>query len=167
MRAVRYDRYGGPEVLAVEEVPEPHPGPGQIRIAVRAASVNPVDWKIRAGYLSEFMPTDFPAGVGRDAAGVVEEIGDGVSDVEVGDAVFGLGAPGTTAGSAVLFAWAKTPAAWTPEQAAAAGLACSAAMAALDALGDLAGKTLLIEGAAGGVGSAATQIANARGASVI
>ena len=167
MRAVRYDRYGGPEVLAVEEVPEPHPGPGQIRIAVRAASVNPVDWKIRAGYLSEFMPTDFPAGVGRDAAGVVDEIGDGVSDVEVGDAVFGLGAPGTTAGSAVLFAWAKTPAAWTPEQAAAAGLACSAAMAALDALGDLAGKTLLIEGAAGGVGSAATQIATARGASVI
>jgi NADPH:quinone reductase-like Zn-dependent oxidoreductase len=166
MRAVRFHEFGDPHVLTVEDVPDPHAGPGEIRIRVRAASVNPVDWKIRAGYLAQVMPTTFPAITGSDATGVVDEIGEGVAGVEPGQWVFGLGR-GTTAEYAVLTAWAPVPSTWTPEQAAAAGLVSATAIASLDILGDLSGRTLLVEGAAGGVGSAAVQIAVARGATVI
>lgn len=166
MRAVRFHEFGGPQVLTVEDVPDRHAGPGEIRIRVQAASVNPVDCKIRAGYLSDVIPTTFPAITGSDATGVVDEIGAGVTGVKPGDRVFGLG-QGTTAEHAVLTAWAHVPSAWTAEQAAAAGLASATAIASLNALGDVSGKTVLIEGAAGGVGSAAVQIAAARGATVI
>jgi NADPH:quinone reductase-like Zn-dependent oxidoreductase len=166
MRAMRFHQYGDPQVLTLEEAPEPHAGPGQVRIRVRATSVNPVDWKIRAGYLHEMMPVTFPAIPGSDAAGIVDELGDGVTGVNVGDAVFGL-AQGGAAEHAVLTAWAQVPSSWTTEQAGAAGLAAATAMAGLDALGDIAGKTVLIEGAAGGVGSAAVELATARGALVI
>ena len=91
MRSVRFAAYGGPEVLEVAEVDPPRPGPGQVRIAVRAAGVNPVDWKIRAGLLQQMMPLPLPAGSGQDAAGVVDRIGPGVTGVAVGDAVFGSG----------------------------------------------------------------------------
>jgi NADPH:quinone reductase-like Zn-dependent oxidoreductase len=128
--------------------------------------VNPIDWKVRAGYLAEIMPTSFPAVPGSDAAGVVDEIGAGVTGVGTGDAVFGL-AIGGAAELAVLTAWAPVPSRWSPEQAAAAGLVSTTAITGLDALGDIAGKTVLIEGAAGGVGSAAVEIAIARGAAVI
>ena len=167
MRAVRFHQYGDPQVLAIEDAPEPHAGPGQVRIAVRAASVNPIDWKIRAGYLAEMMPTTFPAIPGTDAAGVVDEVGEGTSGVEVGDTVFGLAVSGGAAELAVLGAWAPVPAPWSLEQAAAAGLVSATAIAGLDALGDLAGRTVLLEGAAGGVGSAAVEVAIARGATVI
>jgi len=166
MRAVRFHQYGGPEVLTVEDAPEPHAGPGELRVRVRATSVNPVDWKIRAGYLHEMMPTAFPAVPGSDAAGAVDEVGEGVEGVQVGDQVFGL-AQGGAAEFAVLQAWAPVPSTWTLEQAAAAGLVSTTAIAGLDALGDISGKTVLIEGAAGGVGSAAVEIAIARGATVI
>lgn len=166
MRAARFHQYGDPGVLTVEEAPEPHAGPGQIRIRVRATSVNPIDWKVRAGHLAEIMPTSFPAVPGSDAAGVVDEIGAGVTGVGTGDAVFGL-AIGGAAELAVLTAWAPVPSRWSPEQAAAAGLVSTTAITGLDALGDIAGKTVLIEGAAGGVGSAAVEIAIARGAAVI
>ncbi|MEU0881392.1 NADP-dependent oxidoreductase [Lentzea sp. NPDC005914] len=166
MRAVRFHQYGDPQVLTVEDAPEPHAGPGEIRIRVRAASVNPVDWKIRAGYMAEYMPVTFPAITGSDATGVVDEVGDGVDDVRTGDEVFGLG-QGTTAEYAVLTAWAPVPSSWTVEQAAAAGLVSATTLAGFDVLGDLSGKTLLVEGAAGGVGSTAVQIAVARGATVI
>src|SRR4051812_21027173 len=158
MRAVRFHEYGGPEVLTVEDAPEPHAGPGEVRIRVQAASVNPVDWKIRAGYMHEIMPVAFPAVPGRDAAGVVDEVGDGVAGVQAGDRVFGL-AQGGAAEFAVLTAWAPVPSGWSPEQAAAAGLVSAAATASLDALGDISGRTVLVEGAAGGVGSAAVEIA--------
>ena len=128
--------------------------------------MNAVDWKIRAGYLHQMMPVTFPAIPGRDAAGVVDEVGEGVTDLQVGDAVFGL-AQGGAAELAVLTAWAPAPSGWTPEQAAAAGLVSTTAIAGLDAIGDVSGRTILIEGAAGGVGSAAVQIAIARGATVI
>ncbi len=167
MRAVRFHQYGDPQVLAIEDAPEPHAGPGQVRIAVRAASVNPIDWKIRAGYLAEMMPTTFPAIPGTDAAGVVDEVGEGTSGVEIGDTVFGLAVSGGAAELAVLGAWAPVPAPWSLEQAAAAGLVSATAIAGLDALGDLAGRTVLLEGAAGGVGSAAVEVAIARGARVI
>ncbi|MFI6094765.1 NADP-dependent oxidoreductase [Lentzea sp. NPDC051213] len=166
MRAVRFHEFGDPHVLTVEDAPEPHAESSQIRIKVQAASVNPVDWKIRAGYMAEYMPTTFPAITGSDATGVVDEIGDGVAGVKPGDRVFGL-AHGTAAEYAVLTDWATVPSAWTVEQAAAAGLVSATAIESLNALGDLSGKTLLIEGAAGGVGSAAVQIAVARGATVI
>ncbi|MHB1491535.1 MAG: NADP-dependent oxidoreductase, partial [Cellulomonas sp.] len=167
MRAVRFHQYGDPQVLALEDAPEPHAGPGQVRIAVRAASVNPIDWKIRAGYLAEMMPTTFPATPGSDAAGVVDEVGEGASGVEVGDVVFGLAVSGSASELAVLGAWAPVPAPWSLEQAAAAGLVSATAIAGLDALGDLAGRTVLLEGAAGGAGSAAVEVAIARGATVI
>lgn len=166
MRAVRFHEFGDPHVLTVEDAPDPHPGPGEIRIRVQATSVNPIDWKIRAGYVREYIPTTFPAITGFDATGTVDEIGDGVTGVEPGDRVFGLG-QGTTAEYAVLSAWAPVPSTWTLEQAAAAGLSGATADECLNALGDLSGKTLLVEGAAGGVGSAAVQIALARGATVI
>jgi NADPH:quinone reductase-like Zn-dependent oxidoreductase len=167
MRAVTYHEYGDPSVLKVEEVPEPHAGPGQVRIRVEAASVNPIDWKFRAGYLQEMMPLRFPAIPGRDGAGVVDEVGDGVAGVAAGERVFGLSETGTAAEYAVLSAWARVPDGWTAEQAAAAGVAGETAIRVLDLLGVGPGSTLLIEGAAGGVGSAAVQIAAARGATVI
>lgn len=166
MRAVQFHEYGDPQVLRVEEAAEPHAGPGQVRVRVRAASVNAIDWKVRAGLLAEMMPTAFPAIPGADAAGTVDEVGEGVRDVRVGDEVFGL-AQGGTAELAVLTAWAAAPASWSPEQAAAAGLVSTTAIAGLDVLGDIDGATVLIEGAAGGVGSAAVEIAIARGATVV
>ncbi|MFJ8279749.1 NADP-dependent oxidoreductase [Streptomyces griseoviridis] len=168
MRAARFHAYGGAENLVIEQAPEPHPGPGEIRVRVTAAGVNPIDWKLRSGALRQVFPVDLPGIPGRDAAGVVDEIGDGVRGVSVGDRVFGLG--GVTGASAELFvlsAWAHAPAAWSDEQAAGAGLASVTAMSGLAALGPLAGRTLLVEGAAGGVGSAAVEIAVARGAATV
>ena len=116
MRAVRFHQYGDPQVLTLEDAPEPHAGPGQVRVRVQGTSVNPVDWKIRAGYLHEVMPVTFPAIPGSDATGVVDEVGEGVSDVQIGDAVFGL-AQGGAAELTVLTAWARVPSVWTSEQA--------------------------------------------------
>ncbi|WP_449385502.1 NADP-dependent oxidoreductase [Cellulomonas soli] len=168
MRAARFHQFGEPQVLTVEDAPEPHAGPGEVRIRVAAASVNPIDWKLRAGHLEAVYPVELPAIPGRDAAGTVDEIGEGVTDVQVGDTVWGLGGlAATTAELAVLSAYAPVPSTWSLEQAAAAGLATATAAAAFDALGDLDGRTLLIEGAAGGVGSAGVELAVARGATVI
>lgn len=168
MRAARYHEYGDPQVLRIEDVPEPHAPAGAVRIRTVAASVNPVDWKLRAGYARTVFPLDLPVTPGRDAAGVVDEVGEGVTGVAVGDLVFGLGGiADTTADHAVLTAWAPVPEGWTAEQGAAAGLASVTAILGLAPLGDLAGRTLLIEGAAGAVGSAAAVVAVAAGARVI
>ncbi|WP_326671947.1 NADP-dependent oxidoreductase [Streptomyces sp. NBC_01257] len=168
MRAARFHEYGGVDNLVIEQAPDPRPGPGEIRIRVAAASVNPIDWKLRSGALHQFLPVELPAVPGRDAVGVVDEVGAGVTGVSVGDRVFGLGGvTGATAELVVLSAWAPAPAEWSDEQAAAAGLASVTAMGGLNALGPLAGRTLLVEGAAGGVGSAAVEIAVAQGATVI
>ncbi len=168
MRAARFHEFGGPKSLRIEQAPDPHPGPGEIRVRVAAAGVNPIDWKLRAGALRELLPVELPAVPGRDAVGVVDEIGDGVQGVSIGDRVFGLGGvTGATAELAVLSAWAHAAETWTDEQAAGAGLASVTALRGLNALGPLSGRTLLVEGAAGGVGSAAVEIAVARGATVI
>ncbi|WP_420368111.1 alcohol dehydrogenase catalytic domain-containing protein [Curtobacterium sp. L1-20] len=168
MRAARFHSYGSPDVLAVEDAPEPHAGDDAVRIAVRAVSVNPIDVLLRAGQLAEFLPLDLPATPGRDAVGVIDEVGPGVTDAEVGDVVFGLGGVSdTTAEFAVLTAWAHVPEQWTTAQAAAAGLAGATAAAALQELGDLRGSTLLVEGASGAVGSAVAAFAVAAGATVI
>ncbi len=171
MRAATYHEYGDPSMLRVEDVPQPHAGPGQVRIRVEAASVNPIDWKLRSGLLQQVMPLQLPVIPGRDAAGTVDEVGEGVTGVIAGDRVFGLSETGTAAEYAVLTAWAPVPETWTGQQAAAAGVAGETAIRALDLLGIAPGssraRTVLIEGAAGGVGSAAVQIAVARGATVI
>ena len=166
MRALTFHEYGDPEVLVVDDVAEPHAGPGEIRIRVAAASVNPIDWKIRAGYLSGGAALAAPQQLGFDAAGVVDEVGEGVEDVAVGDDVFGLGS-NTQAEYAVLRIWTKKPSSVDWAVAAGAGAVVETAARALGLLGVGAGSTVLIDGGAGGVGSAATQIAIARGASVI
>ncbi|HKG49012.1 MAG TPA: NADP-dependent oxidoreductase [Actinomycetales bacterium] len=165
MRALRYSEYGGPEVLSVGEAPEPHAGPGQVRVAVRAASVNPADHKIRSGLMGGD-PAALPRITGLDGAGVVDEVGPGVESVAVGDEVLGVGSA-TAAELAVLDLFTAKPASMTWEEAAALPLAAETAARALDLLGVGVGTTLLVEGAAGGVGSAAVQLAVARGANVI
>ncbi|HXZ75491.1 MAG TPA: alcohol dehydrogenase catalytic domain-containing protein [Streptosporangiaceae bacterium] len=90
MKAARFSQFGGPEVLEIVDLPDPHPGPGQVRIAVRAAGVNPSDWKKRKGLTDG----ELPQTMGHEAAGVVDELGEGVADVAVGDRVFGFSAEG-------------------------------------------------------------------------
>jgi NADPH:quinone reductase-like Zn-dependent oxidoreductase len=164
MKAVRFSRFGGPEVLEIVELPDPHPGPGQVRIAVRAAGVNPSDWKKRTG----LMDPDLPQTMGHEAAGVVDELGDGVADVAVGDRVFGFSSEGTAqAELAVLSHYAPIPPSLDFAGAAALPAAVETATRALDQLGVGSGGTLLVNGASGSVGSAAVQLAVVRGARVI
>src|SRR5690349_10639617 len=86
MKAVQFSRFGGPDVLEIVELPDPHPAASQVRIAVRAAGINPIDWKVRSGA----MGGDLPQTTGREVAGVVDEVGDGVTGARPGDAVFGF-----------------------------------------------------------------------------
>jgi NADPH:quinone reductase-like Zn-dependent oxidoreductase len=164
MQAVRFSRFGGPDVLEVAELPDPHPGPGQVRIAVRAAGINASDWKKRAGTMDQQLPQT----MGYEAAGVVDELGAGVTDVAVGDRVFGFAAQeGAQAELAVLAHYAHIPPALDFAAAAALPAAVETATRALDQLGVTDGSALLINGASGVVGSAAVQLAIARGARVI
>jgi len=168
MRAARFHQYGPPEVITLDEAPEPHAPAGAIRIRTSAASVNPIDVILRSGAAQAVVPLALPAIPGRDAAGFVDEIGEGVTGVTLDEAVFGLGGyADTTAEYSVLTAWAAVPPTWSMEQAAAAGLASDTAVGGLEPLGDLSGTTLLIEGAAGSVGAAAAAVALSRGARVI
>lgn len=164
MKAARFSRFGGPEVLEIAEVTDPHPGRGEIRIAVRAAGVNASDWQRRQGLMEEQLPQT----LGYEAAGTVEEIGEGVAGVKVGDRVFGLCGDGAAqAERAVLSAWALIPTALDFAEAAALPSAVETAARALDQLGVRSGQTVLVSGASGSVGSAAVQLAVARGARVI
>jgi NADPH:quinone reductase-like Zn-dependent oxidoreductase len=166
MFALQFTEYGGPEVIRLGEAPEPHAGAGQIRIVVRAASVNPADWKYRSGMYAQGKPLEGTGYLGYDAAGVVDEVGEGVTGVAIGDDVFGRGTS-TQAEYAVLDAWAHKPASVDWAVAAAAGVVAETAERVLRLLGVTSGSTLFIDGGAGGVGSAAAQIAKARGATVI
>jgi NADPH:quinone reductase-like Zn-dependent oxidoreductase len=167
MKAVQFAEYGGPEVLHVVDVAEPHAGAGQIRVVVRAAGVNPVDWKIRSGAYAQVMPIELPSIPGADVAGVVDEVGDGVSGVAVGDEVFGFAVSGAAAQYAVLEHYAVKPSSMSWAEAAVLPVAVETATRVLDDLAVSEGQTLLINGAAGGVGAAAVQLARARGATVI
>jgi NADPH:quinone reductase-like Zn-dependent oxidoreductase len=166
MRALQFKAYGGPEVVEWGDAPAPHAGPGQIRIAVRAASVNPIDWKTYAGYLSGGQPIAGTGYLGYDAAGVVDEVGEGVIDVSVGDDVFGKG-DNTQAEYAVLDSWAAKPASIDWAVAAAAGVAGETSERGLRLLEVKVGDTVFVDGGAGGVGAAAVQMAVAGGARVI
>jgi NADPH:quinone reductase-like Zn-dependent oxidoreductase len=164
MKAVRFSRFGGPEVLEIVDLPDPHPGPGQVRIAVRAAGVSVSDWKKRTGLLDR----DLPQTMGYEAAGVVDGLGEGVDDVAVGDRVFGFCGDGAAqAELAVLSDYAPIPAALDFAAAAALPAAVETAVRALDQLGVESGSTVLVNGASGSVGSAAVQFAVVRGARVI
>ena len=159
-----FGQFGGPEVLEIVDLPDPHPGPGQIRIAVRAAGVNPSDWKKRKG----LMDGELPQTLGYEAAGIVDELGEGVTDVAVGDRVFGFSAEGAAqAELAVLSYYAPIPPSLGFAGAAALPAAIETAARALDQLRVKSGSTVLINGASGSVGSAAVQLAVARGARVI
>ncbi len=166
MKAVQFSEYGGPEVLHVVEVDKPHAGPGQVRIAVRAVGVNPSDWKRRAGLYRDFEEVTFPSGVGVEASGVVDEVGSSVSNVSVGDAVFGHG-DNAVAQYAVLTHWAHKPDDVSFEVAGGLPVVCETALRALDEVGVKSGETLLVSGAAGGIGSAVLQFARLRGIIVI
>ena len=164
MMAIQYRQFGGPEVLELVELPDPHPAPGQVRVAVRAAGVNPIDWKLRRGMRGG----ELPQTTGGEVAGVVDELGDGVTDVAVGDNVFGFAAAGGGAAELALSAeYAPIPSSLDFAGAAGLPVAVETAVRTLDLLGVGAGSTLVINGAAGAVGSAAVQIAIARGARVI
>ncbi len=172
MKAVRIHEYGGPEVLRYEESPTPEPGPAQVLVRVEAASVNQVDVAIRENRFPT--PKQPPKTIGSDGAGVVERIGAGVKTVERGDRVFfsglGVGSEGSYAEYAVI-AEAQAvpmPAELSFVDAAALGMVFPAAYYGLIRRGDVReGETVLVQGAAGGVGSAAVQLAKARGARVL
>lgn len=166
MRKVSFAEFGGPDVLELLDAEEPHAGPGQVRIAVRAAGVNPVDWRLREGQVLGAHPLELPAGLGLDAAGVVDEVGEGVGGVGVGDPVFGEGFA-TYADFAVLSAWARMPEGLTFEEAAGYPSVVETALRVIREVGVRPGQTLLVSGASGGVGSAVLQIARDRGIPVI
>ncbi|MGW1757630.1 NADP-dependent oxidoreductase [Streptomyces mirabilis] len=166
---VQFSEYGSTDVLSVVDVPPPTPGPGQVRLAVRAAGVNPIDWKILRGYMSQVMPLDLPAGLGSDVAGVVDQVGAGVTAFEVGDEVLGASITPSYAQSAL-----ADPAVLVAKPASVpwevAGSLAGPGITAWEVLGKLEiakGETLLVHAAAGGVGTFAVQLAVARGARVI
>jgi NADPH:quinone reductase-like Zn-dependent oxidoreductase len=166
---VQFSEYGNTDVLSVVDVPPPTPGPGQVRLVVRAAGVNPIDWKILRGYMSQVMPLDLPAGLGSDVAGVVDQVGAGVTAFEVGDEVLGASitpsyAQSALADPAVLVA---KPASVSWEVAGSLAGPGITAWEVLDKLEIAKGETLLVHAAAGGVGTFAVQLAVARGARVI
>jgi NADPH:quinone reductase-like Zn-dependent oxidoreductase len=166
MRAAVYTETGEPsDVLSVSEIEEPHAGPGQVRVAVRAAGVNPIDWKIVGGTMGG--SAGEPKVPGIDAAGVVDEVGEGVTGVRVGDAVFGQAATGSAAEYAVLSAWAQKPDAASFEVAGGLGVAAETAVRVLDLLGLQPGQTVVVDGASGGVGGVTVQVAVSRGLRVI
>ncbi|MFZ7104123.1 MAG: NADP-dependent oxidoreductase [Peptococcaceae bacterium] len=166
-KAILFSEFGGPEVLRLADVDEPKAGPGQVRIKVRAASVNPIDWKITHGWMEAMFQTKFPSIPGSDVAGVVDQVGDGVADVSVGDEVFGYAVNGAYAEYALLEIFAKKPESMPWEEAASLPGAGETAYRVLKELNITSGDTVLIHAAAGGVGSFAVQIARNLGATVI
>ncbi|MFD9704627.1 NADP-dependent oxidoreductase [Lentzea sp. NPDC059081] len=167
MKAITYTEFGGPEVLRLDEVEEPHAGPGQVRLKVVAAGVNPVDYKIRNGWMPPQMTPPFPVVPGLELAGVVDEVGEGVTGVAVGDEVLGFAAGGSYAEHALSADFGLKPADLDWDLAAALPVAVETSVRVLDALGVGEGDTVLLHGAAGVVGAVAVQLAVARGATVI
>ncbi|MER6129358.1 NADP-dependent oxidoreductase [Streptomyces sp. NPDC001795] len=170
-KAYAYTQYGGPETEALIDVERPSPGPGQVLVAVRAAGVNPIDWKLRSGFRrpGESGSPVFPVVFGSEAAGVVEEVGEGVTGFAVGDAVFGNTVAGGYAEYALLPATvtARVPDGLSFTDAAVLPVAAATAYDGIRQLDLPAGATLLVTGAGGGVGVAAVQIARAFGLRVI
>src|SRR6202042_245159 len=168
MKAIVVHQYGGPEVLKFEDYPDPVPGPGEVLVRVAAASVNPIDYKRRAGLTNDFYPIHFPGLIGVDMAGTVVEIGRGVEGFSVGDRVFAM-ADDTYAELCVVkaAALAKVPKGLDLIEAAALPLATTTGNQLLLGTEVEAGQTILVAGAAGSVGRSAVFTAKTRGATVI
>ncbi len=168
-KAYAFKDYGGPETQALVELPKPVPSAGELLVAVRAAGVNPVDWKYRAGYLREFVPLELPAVFGSELAGVVEQIGEGVDGFAVGDEVFGSPSTGGYAEYSLLTVAgaARKPAGVSFVDAATLPVAAATAYDGVHQLGLHKGEVLLVNGVGGGVGVAAAQIARGLGIEVI
>lgn len=172
MKAVQIDRYGGPDVLQLREIPRPEPQPGEVLVRVHAASVNPVDWKLRKGMVWPIVRLKFPRVLGFDVAGEVVERGPRALRFQPGDEVFGM-LPLESQGSYAEYvvapeaAFAAKPRSLGFEEAAATPLAGLTAMQALRCQTSLApGSDVLVNGGAGGVGTFAVQLAKAQGARV-
>ncbi|HET8686366.1 MAG TPA: NADP-dependent oxidoreductase [Methanosarcina sp.] len=168
MKAIRIHEYGGPDVMKYEDIPEPQPGPGEIRIRIIAAGVNPIDWKIRRGY----MALPLPMTVGSDVAGIVDVVGQAETSFQPGDEVFGKASAGQ-GGYAEYTVVNSTQVAQKPKSIGFIESAAipTAGLAAWQSLFDIAGlesgQTVLVHGAAGGVGTFAVQFAKWKGAYVI
>jgi NADPH2:quinone reductase len=175
MKAMVIDTFGGLETLHPAEVPTPIPGPGEVLIRLTATSVNPVDWKIREGYLKDFFPHKFPLILGWDAAGIVAGLGDGVTDFAIGDPVYAYCRKpivqwGTYAEYVSMAADAVAPAPRSIplESAAALPLVGLTSWQVLyDSMDLKHGQAVLIHAGAGGIGSLAIQLAKAKGARVL
>ena len=168
MKAVVLHQYGGPEVLRFEDYPDPVPGPGEVLVRVAAASVNPIDYKRRAGLTKNFYPMHFPGLIGVDVAGTVVKTGPGVEGFSVGDQVFAM-ADDTYAELCVVKAavLAKVPKGLDLIRAAALPLATTTGNQLSSATGTRAGQTIIVAGAVGSVGRSAVFTAKGRGATVI
>ncbi|WP_097273595.1 NADP-dependent oxidoreductase [Streptomyces sp. TLI_55] len=167
MKAIVFDEFGGPDVLHEADVEVPQPGPGQVRVRVKVAGLNAIDGKTRAGMLEAVYPTTFPAIPGGELAGVVDALGAGVSDVQVGDEVLGWADTGAYAEYALATTVVPKPPGLSWQDAAALPVASETTERVLDQLEVAAGETVLMHGASGAVGTVAVQLATARGARVI
>jgi NADPH:quinone reductase len=170
MKAVRYDRFGGVEVLELSDVPIPRPGADEVLVEVRAAGINPGESSIRSGAMADRFPSTFPSGQGSDLAGVITQLGDGVTDRTVGDEVLGwVDTRSSQAEYAAVPTSQLVPKPPSVSWPVAGGLfvAGSTAWAAVRAVAPQPGETVVVSGAAGGVGSLAAQLAVERGATVL
>jgi NADPH:quinone reductase-like Zn-dependent oxidoreductase len=170
MRAVRFDAYGGVDVLEVREVEDPEPGPGEILVAVRAAGVNPGEISIREGRMHERWPATFPSGQGTDFAGVVESVGEGESGFGAGDEVLGWTEQRASQAELVVVPADQLtgkPKDLSWEVAGSLFVVGMAAYNSVEAVAPQAGETVVVSAAAGGVGSIAVQLARRTGALVI
>jgi NADPH:quinone reductase-like Zn-dependent oxidoreductase len=173
VKAIRIHNYGGPEVLKHEEAPRPQPGAGEVLIRVHATSVNPIDWKVRQGYMKDLWPHKFPLILGWDVSGVVEAIGTGVSRFKKGDEVYSVPDASRDGAYAEYIVVRESELALKPKslhhvRAAAVPLAAVTAWQALFDAGQLKrGQRVLIHGGSGGVGHVAVQLAKWKGAHVL
>jgi NADPH:quinone reductase-like Zn-dependent oxidoreductase len=170
MRAVRFDEYGGVDVLEVRDVEDPVAGPGEALVAVKAAGINPGEISIREGRLHERWPATFPSGEGTDLAGLVQAVGDGVSAFAPGDEVLGWTEQRASHAELVVVAadqLTPKPASVPWEVAGSLFVVAMAAYASVQAVAPRAGETVVVSAAAGGVGSVAVQLARRTGATVI
>ena len=170
MKAVRFDHYGGADVLNVVEVPRPAAGPGRVVVDVVAAAINPGEAAIRLGLLHDRFPATFPSGEGSDLAGVVAELGDGVNDVAVGDEVIGWSDERSSHAEAVTLPADQIvpkPSSVAWEAAASLYVAGTTAWATVKSVGLKPGEVVAVSGAAGGVGSITIQLARNLGATVL
>jgi NADPH:quinone reductase-like Zn-dependent oxidoreductase len=168
-KQIQFEEYGPPEVMQLIDVPDPEPGPGQLLVSVRAAGVNPVEYKIRSGFMATMRPMELPAGLGSELAGVVEKLGEGVEGFAPGDAVVGFSVTPAYAELALCepTALVAKPGSVPFEVAAGVPIAARTAYTVLELLEPKAGETMLVHAAAGGVGLVGSQMAIARAVRVI